>query len=50
MTLVLGSSASSVAGSFDAASMLPLLAATVGVGAVLWGLLIVVTRRTGGVR
>ena len=50
MTLVLGSSASSVAGAFDAASMLPLLAATVGVGAVLWGLLIVVTRRTGGVR
>ena len=50
MTLVLGSSASSVAGAFDAASMLPLLAATVGVGAVLWGLLIVVPRRTGGVR
>ena len=50
MTLVLGSSASNAAGAFDAASMLPLLAATVGVGAVLWGLLIVVTRRTGGVR
>ena len=50
MTLALDSSALSTAGGFDAASMLPLLAATVGVGAVLWGLLIVVTRRTGGVR
>ena len=50
MTLALDSSALSTAGAFDAASMLPLLAATVGVGAVLWGLLIVVTHRTGGVR
>ena len=30
--------------------MLPLLAAVVGVGAVLWGLLALVARRTAGVR
>ena len=49
-TLTLGSSAMSTAGKLDAASMLPLLAAVVGVGAVLWGLLALVARRTGGVR
>ena len=49
-TLTLGSSAMSTAGKLDAASMLPLLAAVVGVGAVLWGLLALVARRTAGVR
>lgn len=50
MTLLLGSSAMSTAGKLDAASVLPLLAAIVGLGAVLWGLLALVARRTGGVR
>lgn len=50
MTLLLGSSAMSTAGKLDAASILPLLAAIVGLGAVLWGLLALVARRTGGVR
>ena len=50
MTLLLGSSAMSTAGKLDAASILPLLAAIVGLGAVLWGLLALVSRRTGGVR
>ena len=49
-TLTLGSSAMSTAGKLDAASMLPLLVAIVGLGAVLWGLLALVSRRTGGVR
>ena len=49
-TLTLGSSAMSTAGKLDAASMLPLLVAIVGLGAVLWGLLALVARRTGGVR
>lgn len=50
MTLLLGSSAMSTAGKLDAASILPLLVAIVGLGAVLWGLLALVARRTGGVR
>ena len=50
MTLLLGSSAMSTAGKLDAASILPLLAAIVGLGAVLWGLLALVSRRTGGAR
>ena len=49
-TLTLGSSAMSTAGKLDAASMLPLLVAIVGLGAVLWGLLALVSRRTGGAR
>jgi len=49
-TLTLGSSAMSTAGKLDAASMLPLLVAIVGLGAVLWGLLALVARRTGGAR
>ena len=49
-TLTLGSSAVSTAGSLDAASMIPLLLSIVGVGAVMWGLLALVARRTGGVR
>lgn len=40
----------STAGKLDAESILPLLAAIVGLGAVLWGLLALVARRTGGVR
>lgn len=50
MTLSLGSSAISSAGSLDAASMLPILTSIAGLGTVLWGLLALVTRRTGGVR
>ena len=49
-TLTLGSSAVSTAGKLDAASMLPLVFAIVCVGAVMWGLLALVARRTGGVR
>ena len=49
-TLTLGSSAMSTAGKLDAASMLPLLVAIVGLGAVLWGLLALVSRCTGGAR
>lgn len=49
-TLTLGSSAMSTAGKLDAASMLPLVVSIVGLGAVLWGLLALVARRTGGVR
>ena len=49
-TLTLGSSAVSTAGSLDAASMLPLVFAIVCIGAVMWGLLALVARRTGGVR
>ena len=49
-TLTLGSSAVSTAGKLDAASMLPLVFAIVCVGAVMWGLLAIVARRTGGVR
>ena len=49
-TLTLGSSAMSTAGKLDAASMLPLLVAIVGLGAVLWGLLALVSRRPGGAR
>ena len=49
-TLTLGSSAVSTAGKLDAASMLPLVFAIVCVGAVMWGLLAFVARRTGGVR
>ena len=50
MTLSLGSTAMTTAGELDAASTLPLLLSTVGVGAVMWGLLVLVARRTGGVR
>ena len=50
MTLLLGSSAMSTAGKLDAASMIPLVVSIVGLGAVLWGLLALVARRTGGVR
>ena len=50
MTLLLGSSAMSTAGKLDAASMLPLVVSIVGLGAVLWGLLALVSRRTGGAR
>ena len=50
MTLSLGSTAMTTAGELDAASMLPLLLSVAGVGAVMWGLLVVVARRTGGVR
>ena len=49
-TLTLGSSAMSTAGKLDAASMLPLVVSIVGLGAVLWGLLTLVSRRTGGAR
>ena len=49
-TLTLGSSAMSTAGKLDAASMLPLVVSIVGLGAVLWGLLALVSRRTGGAR
>ena len=49
-TLTLGSSAVSTAGKLDAASMLPLVFAIVCIGAVMWGLLAIVARRTGGVR
>ena len=49
-TLTLGSSAVSTAGKLDAASMLPLVFAIVCIGAVMWGLLALVARRTGGVR
>ena len=49
-TLTLGSSAVSTAGSLDAASMLPLVFAIVCIGAVMWGLLGLVARHTGGVR
>ena len=49
MTLSLGSTAMT-AGELDATSTLPLLLSTVGVGAVMWGLLVLVARRTGGVR
>ena len=49
MTLSLGSTALT-AGELDAASMLPLLLSIVGVGAVMWGLLVLVARRTDGVR
>ena len=49
MTLSLGSTALT-AGELDAASMLPLLLSIVGVGAVMWGLLVLAARRTGGVR
>ena len=49
-TLTLGSSAMSTAGKLDAASMLPLLVAIVGLGAVLWGLLALVSLCTGGAR
>ena len=48
--LTLGSSAVSTAGKLDAASMLPLVFAIVCIGAVMWGLLAIVARRTGGVR
>ena len=50
MTLLLGSSAMSTAGKLDAASMLPLVVSIVGLGAILWGLLALVSRRTGGAR
>ncbi len=40
----------STAGKLDAASMLPLVVSIVGLGAVLWGLLALVSRRTGGAR
>ena len=49
MTLSLGSTAVT-AGELDAASMVPLLLSIVGVGAVMWCLLVLVARRTGGVR
>ena len=49
MTLSLGSTALT-AGELDAASMVPLLLSIVGVGAVMWCLLVLVARRTGGVR
>ena len=49
MTLSLGSTAMT-AGELDAASMLPLLLSVAGVGAVMWGLLVLVARQTGGVR
>ena len=49
-TLTLGSSAMSTAGKLDAASMLPLVVSIVGLGAILWGLLALVSRRTGGAR
>lgn len=49
-TLTLGSSAVSTARKLDAASMLPLVFAIVCIGAVMWGLLALVARRTGGVR
>lgn len=50
MTLSLGSTAMTTAGELDAASTLPLLLSVAGVGAVMWGLLVLVARRTGGVR
>ncbi|TFH51674.1 lantibiotic ABC transporter permease [Actinomyces viscosus] len=49
-TLSLGSSAMSTAGKLDAASMLPILVSVLGVGGILWVLLALVARRTGGVR
>lgn len=48
--LTLGSSAVSDAGGLDAGGVLPVLAAAAALGAVCWGALFIVARRTGGAR
>ncbi|BDA64104.1 hypothetical protein MANAM107_09380 [Actinomyces capricornis] len=48
--LSLGSSAVSDAGRLDASGVLPVLVATAALGAVCWGALLIVARRTGGAR
>ena len=49
-TLMLGSSALDYAGDLTLSSFLPIMVAITVTGAVLWGLLALVSRRTGGAR